>query len=61
MLVEKLPKWFLLAARRRYQQSVQTIDKVVFKAIQRNRQSGHGNENLIAMLPNLVDADPATI
>jgi len=56
LFTSKLPKWMPAPGRRRFAQTMDTIDKVLFELIARRRSQGsHSGDDLLGMLIDAVD------
>lgn len=57
MVTSGIPQWLPVPGRKKYQQSLDTIDRVVYTMIDKRRQEGAEGNDLLAMLLNVVDEE----
>jgi cytochrome P450 len=57
MVTDNLPSWIPAPGRKKYQEALAVIDEVVFRIISEVRAGNEGDNHLLAMLINTVDAE----
>jgi len=57
MVTDNLPSWMPVPGRKKYQECMAVIDEVIYRIISEVRAENEGDNHLLAMLINTVDAE----